>query len=298
MRPLRSALLLAILSAVLVIPAQALAWPTNTDRIHSAGHAGGSDTVSRTWDNASDTGSPSSTMTFSADFTVDDDPPGTPFDWFGSSTFANVVCKETLGSAGVVLWSHVAVNSVTHDFSFANSLPLAAVAHMNNGHGATCKLYAIPEDGINEPSASQYASNYTGPTVTITTNAPAADGAAPGPPSISSGKAKTSRDKKTGRAVIATGRSVACPAGGSTCTVAAKLTATYKSGKKKKTATFGSAKLTTQPGTTTAVSIKFNKKNDKLYSKLKKLKFTLSLTASANGKTTTAKPTFTLKAPK
>lgn len=298
-RPRNSGLAALLAFALLLaFPAGAVAWPTNTDRIHSLGASGSSTTVTRTWDNATDTGSPSSTMTFSAEFTIDDEPPGTPYDWSSESNYANVICREATTGASVVLWEHASVNSITKSFSFANSLPLAAVAHMNGGHGATCTVYAVPQDGINLPTPAQFASNYAGPTLTVTTNAPAGGGGSVGPPYLAPFRPKVARDNKTKLAVISNAYYAACPPGGTSCEVSGKLTAKYKVGKKQKTATFATIKQTVVTGVVEQLRVPLTRSGDKLFTKLKKLKFTLALTATGNGQTATARPTFTLRAPK
>jgi hypothetical protein len=114
------------------------------------------------------------------------------------------------------------------------------------------------------------------------------------PPSFTKSRAKAIRDKKTKRSVITSGRSLVCPAGGAGCSATAKLTATYKVKKKKKLAKFATVTIAGAPGTTTPIVFKLSKKNDKLFASLKKLKFTLALSAG----TVTDTSSFTLKAPK
>ncbi len=145
---------------------------------------------------------------------------------------------------------------------------------------------------------AQIALSGTAPLPTLTPPATGGGGTGGGgggavlakPSIVASGKAKVTRDKKTKLAVITTGRSLICP---TACSVTAKLTATYKVKKKKKTVTFATATVSGAAGSTTPIILKLTKKSDKLFTKLKKLKFTVTVIGAATG-TSTA----TLKAPK
>lgn len=123
-------------------------------------------------------------------------------------------------------------------------------------------------------------------------------GALPAAPTIVVGKAKATRDKKSKRATISSGKSAVCPVSGGECTATWTLTATYKSGKKTKSAYLHQVELRVKPGTTTPMSFPLPKKADKLFTKLKRLKFTIELSVTGNGRTADSKSSVTLKAPK